>query len=226
MTVGRYPKINDVVLAPDLQRLVGREAHCSIERQGGGWWVVDNGSRNGTCVRRSGVLEAVKGKARLANSDVICLLSRVTKAGKRLYWELTFSDPEETQRVTGVEGRACIEYEASRGRIIVVVGSRRVPIKLTEKQETLIRYMVDTNAAHGGKPTLCPHDDLIRAVWGPNSMDSGWTAPGSSRPRNPMTRLDLAGLVSAVQQKVQTVAPGTLVFENVHRRGYILHTCP
>jgi hypothetical protein len=47
VTVGRLPE-NDVVLQPDPDRLVTRSAHCTLERDGARWVVVDGGSVNGT----------------------------------------------------------------------------------------------------------------------------------------------------------------------------------
>ena len=48
VTVGRLPEVNDIALQPDPERLVTREAHCTLEREGAHWFLVDGGSLNGT----------------------------------------------------------------------------------------------------------------------------------------------------------------------------------
>src|SRR5690242_12942548 len=63
LTVGRLHDLNDIALEPDLQLLVTRQVHCVIERgEDGGWYVADNGSVNGTFVRRerTGAMEQVE----------------------------------------------------------------------------------------------------------------------------------------------------------------------
>lgn len=93
VTIGRFEKFNDVALEPDPQQLITRKAHCSIERDAHGWWVVDNGSVNCTFVQRGPIVEAVHGRALLTEGDRIRILGKLTEAGDPLYWELVFSDP-------------------------------------------------------------------------------------------------------------------------------------
>ena len=52
-TVGRLPDVNDIALQPDPELLVTRAGHCTLERQGAVWFVVDGGSVNGTFLRRA-----------------------------------------------------------------------------------------------------------------------------------------------------------------------------
>ena len=54
VTVGRLAGVNDIALQPDPELLITRAAHCTFEREGSAWLVVDGGSVNGTYLRRSG----------------------------------------------------------------------------------------------------------------------------------------------------------------------------
>ena len=59
VTVGRLADVNDIALEPDPELLVTRSAHCTFEREGERWLIVDGGSVNGTFVRRDGELGQV-----------------------------------------------------------------------------------------------------------------------------------------------------------------------
>jgi hypothetical protein len=71
VTVGRLPDANDIALQPDPERFVTRAAHCTLERDGGQWFLVDGGSVNGTFVRRGGAPERVHGRASQIPHDVM-----------------------------------------------------------------------------------------------------------------------------------------------------------
>ena len=60
VTVGRLPEENDIALQPDPERLVTRAGHCTLEREGTRWFVVDGGSVNGTYLRRGGALQPAR----------------------------------------------------------------------------------------------------------------------------------------------------------------------
>lgn len=76
ITIGRFREFNDVGLEPDPQQLITRRAHCAIERDAEGWWIVDRGSVNKTFVRHGQDMEIVKGRASLTDGDVIRILAR------------------------------------------------------------------------------------------------------------------------------------------------------
>jgi DNA-binding winged helix-turn-helix (wHTH) protein len=210
VTVGRLREFNDVALEPDPQQLVTRQVHCLIEREGGAWWVVDNGSVNGTFVQRGGVVEMVKGRAPLGDGDVIRVLAKLTDAGEPVYWELAFLDPLKTQPAGVTRRGACLEYDWVQARLLLVDGAKRVPIVLRPQEHKLIRYMAQRNAANGKVPVLCTHQELITAVWGER------THHGSD---------DLNHLVWGIRQKVpdSVEAPGFLEAER--GMGYRLRTC-
>ena len=43
ITVGRLADVNDIALQPDPQQLVTRVAHCTFEREGERWFLIDGG---------------------------------------------------------------------------------------------------------------------------------------------------------------------------------------
>ncbi len=103
VTIGRFEQFNDVALEPDPQQLITRKVHCAVERDTHGWWVVDNGSVNRTCVRRDMTVEVVLGRALLQEGDSIRILGKLTETGEPCYWDLTFSDPLWTQPARRVQ---------------------------------------------------------------------------------------------------------------------------
>jgi hypothetical protein len=101
LTVGRLADANDVVLGPDPELLVTRAGHCTLEREGTRWFVVDGGGVNGTFLRRGGVLRPVAGRTLLHDGDVVCILGS-TEGGGRRYFELAFRDAPDSQATRAV----------------------------------------------------------------------------------------------------------------------------
>lgn len=166
VTIGRLQEFNDIALQPDPQQLVTRQVHCLIERDGGVWWVVDNGSVNGTFVQRNEEVTMVQGRAPLADGDIVKVLGVLPEAGEPVYWELGFVDPLKTQVARIVQRRACLDYDWVQASLLLVEGQKRTPIPLRPQEHKLIRYMAQRNATNGQVPVLCTHDELITAVWG------------------------------------------------------------
>jgi pSer/pThr/pTyr-binding forkhead associated (FHA) protein len=81
LTIGRFREFNDIGLEPDPQQLVTRKAHCAVERDSEGWWVVDNGSVNRTFVRRGHAIEVVSGRSPVTDGDAIRILGRLIENG-------------------------------------------------------------------------------------------------------------------------------------------------
>jgi hypothetical protein len=70
--------------------------------------------------------------------------------------------------------------------------------------------MVERNAASGGAPALCTHDELMQAVWADEPMH---------------TREELAKLVWELRKKLEPFNAAHLI-ENERGRGYRMRTCP
>ena len=226
VTVGRLPERNDVALEPDAELLVSRAAHCTLEQVDGRWSVVDGGSVNGTYLRREGRLERVRDRLELRDGDVVSVLASVTPTGERRFFELAFrsiTDPLATRAaplssgldggVTDVDERTggvgCLVYERHGARLVLVQGDARHEIRLRPQGHRLVAFMAAQNAASGGVPALCTHEELMRAVWEDEPLHS---------------RLELARLVWELRRELRPFGAEQLV-ESERRRGYRLRTC-
>jgi len=203
MTVGRLPAVNDIALEPDPELLVTREAHCTFEREGAHWFVVDGGSVNGTFLRRRGELHQVTERTALHDGDVVCVLAAVEE---KRFFELAFhaiGDSQATRPALETMGD-CLSYDPDEARLVLVSGTERHEIEIRAQGHKLVRYMAERS------PALCTHDELMEAVWGDEPMQS---------------REELAKLMWELRKKLEPFGAEDLV-ENERRRGYRLHTCP
>jgi hypothetical protein len=210
-TVGRLPGANDIALQPDPELLVTRAGHCSLERDGTRWFVVDGGSVNGTHLRRGGVLQSVTRRTLLHDGDVVCILGS-TAGGTRRYFELAFEDAADSQATRAVASdtaAACLSYDATAARLVLVAAGVRHDIQIRAQAHRLVRHMAERNAATGGGPALCTHEDLMHAVWADEPMHS---------------RVELARLIWELRKKLEPFGAGNLI-ENERRVGYRLRTC-
>jgi hypothetical protein len=211
LTVGRLADANDVVLGPDPELLVTRAGHCTLEREGTRWFVVDGGGVNGTFLRRGGVLRPVAGRTLLHDGDVVCILGS-TEGGGRRYFELAFRDAPDSQATRAVPtevSEACLSYDATAARLVLVQADERHEIAIRAQAHRLVRHMAERNAA-AGDPALCSTEELMHAVWGDEPMHS---------------RVELARLFWELRKKLEPFGAGHLI-ENERRVGYRLRTCP
>ena len=211
--IGRLPELNDIALQPDLDQLVTRANHASLEREGAHWFVVDGGSMNGTFLRRGGAVELVTERTLLHDGDVVCVLGMVSDTGERRFFELPFQavgDSQATRAVPVLRAPECLSYDTTEARLVLVRGAERHELQIRAQAHRLVRYMVERNAAGGGTPVLCTHDELMHAVWADEPMH---------------TRVELAKLVWELRRKLAPFGAEHLI-ENERRRGYRLRTCP
>jgi DNA-binding winged helix-turn-helix (wHTH) protein len=217
VTVGRLPELNDVALQPDPELFVSRTAHCALESVGGRWEVVDGGSVNGTFLRRGDTLERVDGRAVLHDGDAVCVLASVGEDGVRRYFELAFHQGSRDNAtraapvppVRGSAHPACLVYDPQAARLVLRQEGERHEIHLRPQGHRLVRHMAERNAAAGDTPVLCPHDELMKAVWQDEPMH---------------TRLELARLVWELRRELRRFDAEELV-ESERGRGYRLRTC-
>ena len=214
VTVGRLPEANDIGLQPDPQLLVTRAGHCTLEREGERWFVVDGGSVNGTFLRRGGVLKPLSGRTALHDGDVICVLAAIGEPDERRYFELAFQladDSQATRAVLEVNAAGeCLAYDEDAARLVLVRGSERHTIQIRAQAHRLVAYMVERNLAAGDSPALCTHDELMHAVWADEPMHS---------------REELAKLVWEIRKKLEPLDAEHLI-ENERGLGYRMRTCP
>ena len=217
ITVGRLPEVNDITLGPDPERRVTRSAHCTLERDGTRWVVVDGGSVNGTFVRRGDDLRRVVDRATLRDGDVVCIVASIEGADERRFFELAFrtaTDSQATRPVPeaasfAVDSSDCLRYDKDAARLLLVRGEERHELQIRAQAHRLVRYMAERNAEIGGAPTLCTHDELMHAVWADEPMHS---------------RVELARLMWELRRKLEPFGAEHLI-ENERRLGYRLRTC-
>ena len=204
-SVGRMPELNDIGLQPDPQRVVSRAGHCTFEREGRVWFVVDGGSVNGTFLRRQNELQRVAGRTALRDGDVVCVLAEVDEGGERRFFELAFHVEQDSQatRAAPVAVDACLRYDAAEARLLLVQAGERHEIPIRAQAHRLVRHMADR------APALCTHDELMHAVWAGEPMHS---------------REELAKLVWELRKKLEPFGAEHLI-ENERRLGYRLRTC-
>ena len=211
VTIGRLPESNTVALEPDPQKLVTRKVHCLVESEAGSWWVVDNGSVNGTFLERNQQTERVLGRAPLSDGDVVCILGRLTETEEPVYWKLTFRDPLKTEPVV-LRRAACLDYDWIRARLTRVEGGRRVEVRgLRPQAHKLIRFMFERNRANGNMPVLCLHEELAAAVWGEETDH---------------TRDELVHLIWELRRKLEPDPTQPRLLQLERGLGYRLVTCP
>lgn len=210
-TVGRLPDANDIPLEPDPERLVTRVAHCTFEREGNRWFVVDGGSVNGTYVRRGSRLHRVETRTQLHDGDVVSVLASADDDERR-YFELAFHvvhDSQVTRAFVLEDVRGCLRYDADEARLVLVDGGEEHELAIRAQAHRLVRHMAERNRAAGGSPVLCTHEELMQAVWDEEPMH---------------TREELAKLVWELRKKLEPFGAEHLI-ENERRLGYRLRTC-
>jgi Transcriptional regulatory protein, C terminal/FHA domain len=226
----------DVVLDPDPQRWVGR-LHCCLDYENGAWWLSDNGTINGTFLRRGERTERVLGRERLQDQDVTRILGGMTDGDELRYWDLTLKDPYATRRAPAVapavgsavapaapDGASprqppeCVEYDWVQAKLYRRrAGERREVGDLSPLAHKLVRYMADRGRANGWVPVACTHEELIRAVW----------ADGDAEPYG-FTTEHLRDLVSELRKRLEPErqkGAASRLLETVPGIGYRLVVC-
>jgi hypothetical protein len=168
VTVGRYEEYNDISLEPDPQQLVTRMRHCTIEREEGVWWVVDNGSVNKTFVKRDEFVQVVEGKIRLSDGDTIRILGRLTDDGDPVYWELAFHDPMTTRPADAMQQAASLEYDWIQAKTFRFDGRARHEIRGLRRHRRRFRSLKRSRAT---------------ASCGSMRRGGKWQRPGTCRGR-------------------------------------------
>jgi DNA-binding winged helix-turn-helix (wHTH) protein len=106
-----------------------------------------------------------------------------------------------------------IEYRLAEAKLFVVDGGDRTEVALVgPNRHKLVRYMARRNAANGGAPVACTHDELMAAVWG---------SPETWSRRNAYTRENLRDLVYELRKQLE---PYRYLIEGIADVGYVLHT--
>lgn len=212
VTIGRLDLFNDVSLEPDPQQLITRKAHCAIERDADGWWVVDNGSVNKTFVQHGSEVDMVEGRMLLKEGESIRILGKLTEEGEPLYWELTLRDPLGTRPARQTRSAVCLEYDWIQAKLFRVDGLQRQVVQgLRPQEHKLIRYMDQRNRANGNAPVLCSSEELLTAIWGEEPLH---------------TEAEVNHLIWELRQKLESTPREPRFLETVRGLGYRLVTRP
>lgn len=158
---------NDIVL-PDPHKTVSRR-HCVIEPEAERWWLIDEGSANGTFVRQGGGGTEVDVRSvetlLLHDGDVILILGKLTATEEPVFWQLRFHDPNVTQRVEGFQPMAEVEYSLSQQKLFKVTRQQRMEVKLSPQEHNLVHYMAQRCFENNCQPLVCGYEELIQAIW-------------------------------------------------------------
>ena len=166
ISIGRQSS-NHIVL-PDPEKKISRH-HCSIQYKSNRWWIVDEGSSNGTFLQREIDRPEIdvrsEDKIALRSGDLILILGELSASGQPIFWQLEFIDPGETSQVSKIQTAHSIEYSLSQKTLYRNIARRRDALSLAEQERSLIDYMSRKNQANNNQTVLCEYDELIKAVW-------------------------------------------------------------
>ena len=170
--IGRQSN-NDIVLS-DPYKTISRH-HCSIQYQNNRWWIIDEGSSNGTFLQREIDRQEIdvrsEDRIALRSGDRILILGELSLEGQPIFWRLEFVVPGETSQVSQMESVHSIEYNLSQQTLYRNIARRRDSISLSGQERALIDYMSRKNHQNGDRPTICEYDELILAVWNDDSFN-------------------------------------------------------
>ncbi len=216
VTVGRLPEVNDIALQPDPELLVTRAAHCTLEREGDRLVRRRRRQRQWDLPSAKGGLERVVERTALHDGDVVCVLASIAETGRAAATSSSRSTRRRTRRrrarrsAPRLYAAECLSYDANEARLVLVQSGERHEIPIRAQAHRLVRYMAERNAAGGGTPALCTHDELMHAVWADEPMH---------------TRDELAKLMWELRRKLEPFEAEHLI-ENERRLGYRMRTCP
>ena len=118
LTIGRQES-NHIVLS-DPQKNISRK-HCCLRYKQGRCWIIDQGSSNGTFLRRSRGESEIDVRHEelipLINEDKILISGELDALEKPLFWRLKFIDLEAINHVIKIKTSSNIEYSLSQQRL-------------------------------------------------------------------------------------------------------------
>lgn len=163
-SIGRLPD-NDISLTEDPDSLITRIKHCTLERVAGQWTLTDN-STNGTRVQWDGEIQDITHQTVALTSGILILIHG---------WEITFNDPDGTNKVRKAASTAEITpqstpgvtpfiYKVSQATLYLQSGQQRTPISPRPKVNLMLRYMAQQNLDKG-ESMVCGYGDLIACIW-------------------------------------------------------------
>jgi DNA-binding winged helix-turn-helix (wHTH) protein len=202
---------NNHIVLPDPQKTISRH-HCSIRYQNNRWWIVDEGSSNGTFLQREIDQPEIdvrsEDKISLRSGDYILILGELSLSGQPVFWRLEFIDPGETSQISSMQTIHSVEYSLSQQTLFRNIARRRDSISLGEQERFLIDYMSRKNYQNNNQTSICEYDELIKAVWNDDHFGR------DSR--------NINHLVWRVRDKIELDSGEPQFLKTVKGRGYFL----
>jgi DNA-binding winged helix-turn-helix (wHTH) protein len=159
---------NNHIVLPDPEKKISRH-HCSIQYQNNRWWIVDEGSSNGTFLQREIDQPEIdvrsEDKIALRSGDYILILGELSPSGQPVFWRLEFIDPGETSQLSSMQTIHSIEYSLNQKTLYRNIARRRDAVSMGEQERFLIDYMSRKNHQNNDQTAICEYDELIQAVW-------------------------------------------------------------
>jgi len=204
-TVGRLPQCNDIVL-PEEEGIITRIHHCVIERVMEGWVLMDQ-STNGTILERQGqrfeLVNLPDRRCPMASEDMILIH----------HWQLQFIDPSQTNRVSPLQPNLSDPkpwvFNVSQQTLFQLQNGRRKKIRVRPQVRKMLNYIANKNLANQNTPILCPRQELIAEIWGPEDFGSH--------------EQDLDRLAMEIRKIFQQKTAGEQWLETMVGAGYLLH---
>jgi len=159
---------NNHIVLPDPEKKISRH-HCSLQYKNNRWWIVDEGSSNGTFLQREIDQPEIdvrsEDKIALRSGDYILILGQLSPSGQPVFWRLEFIDPGETSQLSSMQTIHSIEYSLNQKTLYRNIARRRDAVSLGEQERFLIDYMSRKNHQNNNQTAICEYDELIQAVW-------------------------------------------------------------
>lgn len=209
VTIGRS-KENDIVL-PDPHKKVSRR-HCILEHNIGHWWVVDEGSANGTFVQRTQKEDFLDvrsdGKLALTDGDEILILGKFIEPDDYIFWHLIFRDPNQTEEVKPFQYVESLEYSFTQEKLFRKTSRNQEEIKLTPQERRLINHMAQRNRENKNQPVMCSYEELLQAIW---------------LEKFGHTNAEVNRLIWSIRNKIEADSGEPKFLQTVKGSGYILY---
>jgi DNA-binding winged helix-turn-helix (wHTH) protein len=196
----------------DPHKKVSRQ-HCIIGWESGRWQLIDEGSANGTFLRQrncDGTEVDVRSvdTIPLHDGDTILILGKLINSQEPVFWQLTFHDPNQTDAVYDFQAPAELVYDFREQRLFQVNRQERTEIRLSPQERSLIHRLAQCNQNNNDQPTVCEHQELIKAVW-----------------KEPFghTSNDIAALVFGIREKIESDSGEPQYLKTERGQGYLLN---
>ena len=135
--IGIGRQSNNHIVLNDPQQKISRH-HCSLQYKNNRWWIIDQGSANGTFLQHEIDKPEIDVRSEdeivIRNGDSILILGELDAGNKPLFWRLEFIDPGETSQISNTQTVHFLEYSLSRQVLYRNLMRRRDSISLGEQE--------------------------------------------------------------------------------------------